>query len=212
MEPPLRAASGPLVLADISGYTAFLQSVAVAHSDAFSGGEIPAAYGILSGLIDGIVDRLAPPFTLAKLEGDAVFAYGTRDDAIPRGENLLACVRACYAGFHERVDHARSVLTCTCDVCVRMDLELKFVMHDGAFAIQRIAGQQELAGTDVVIVHRLMKNSAAQALGTGAYLLVTEALVNALDVPVAGAAEIVEVYDHLDPVRAFAMRPRREMK
>ena len=63
-EPP-SAASGPLLLADISGYTSFLQSVAVAHKDdAFADGAVPDAYEMMSDLMDGIVQRLVPPFTL----------------------------------------------------------------------------------------------------------------------------------------------------
>ena len=66
------ATSGPLVLADMSGYTAFLQDVALAHrDDAFADGQVPEAYGILTRLLDGIVGKLVPPYTLSKLEGDA---------------------------------------------------------------------------------------------------------------------------------------------
>ena len=76
-----RHADGPLILADIGGYTSFLRTVQVVHADdAFAGGRIPDAYGFVSSLLDGIVTRLVPPFTLAKLEGDAVFAY-TEDAA-----------------------------------------------------------------------------------------------------------------------------------
>ena len=86
------AASGPLVLADISGYTAFLQSVASAHAaDAFADGNVPEAYAILTRLLDGIVERLVPPFTLSKLEGDAVFAFATERDAVPTGSDVLMC-------------------------------------------------------------------------------------------------------------------------
>ena len=47
-------ASGPLVLADISGYTSFLQTVAFVHrDDAFADGRVPEAYEVLSGLLDG---------------------------------------------------------------------------------------------------------------------------------------------------------------
>ena len=85
------AASGPLVLADISGYTAFLQSVAFAHrDDAFADGAVPDAYAILTRLLDGIVGGLVPPFTLSKLEGDAVFAFATDRDAVPKGSEVLA--------------------------------------------------------------------------------------------------------------------------
>jgi hypothetical protein len=93
------AAEGPLLLADISGYTSFLTDVEVAHRhDAFANGAIPEAYGLMSSLLDGIVARVVPPFTLAKIEADAVFAFATADDAVPRGEALLECVRALLCG------------------------------------------------------------------------------------------------------------------
>ncbi len=67
---PPRAVRGPLLLADIGGYTSFLQSVAVAHQDdAFAGGKVPDAYALVSSLLDGIVGQIVPPFTLSKLEG-----------------------------------------------------------------------------------------------------------------------------------------------
>src|SRR5262245_36207514 len=101
------AASGPLVLADISGYTAFLQEVATAHrDDAFADGRVPEAYAILTRLLDGIVGRLVPPFTLSKLEGDAVFAFATDPDAVPSGGDVLACLESCYAEFRRQVGSA----------------------------------------------------------------------------------------------------------
>jgi hypothetical protein len=199
------AATGPLLLADISGYTGLLQGVAVAHADQFVGGVVPPAYDMVSSLVDGIVARLVPPFTLAKLEGDAVFAYGTDDAATPHGPDLLACVADCHASFRARLAAARDIWVCPCSACAVVDrLELKFVLHHGSFAIQQIVGQRELAGADVVIVHRLLKNGAAQALGSGAYLLVTEAAAAGLDVPTDAAVRLVETYQHLDPITTYA--------
>ena len=64
------AGRGTLLLADISGYTAFLQAVAEAHAaDMAAGTFVPKAYPLLTSLIDGIVERIAPPFVLSKLEG-----------------------------------------------------------------------------------------------------------------------------------------------
>ncbi|MDQ4081445.1 MAG: hypothetical protein M3123_00925, partial [Actinomycetota bacterium] len=69
------AQCGALLLADISGYTGFLQGVAGAHAaDMAAGRFVPKAYPLLTSLLDGIVERIAPPFALSKLEGDAVFA------------------------------------------------------------------------------------------------------------------------------------------
>lgn len=65
-----KSAQGPLLLADISGYTAFLQAVTEAHrDDAFADGAVPEAYRLMSSLLDGIVACIVPPFTLSKLEG-----------------------------------------------------------------------------------------------------------------------------------------------
>jgi hypothetical protein len=131
-------ASGPLVLADISGYTSFLQTVAHAHrDDAFAGGAVPDAYSVISSLLDGIVERLVPPFMLSKLEGDAVFAYSDGSTSVPRGQEALDCLNACYEDFRRRLDKARGASTCWCDACLQLNLlDLKFVLHAGAFVIQ----------------------------------------------------------------------------
>ena len=202
------AARGPLVLADISGYTSFLQSVATAHrDDAFADGAVPEAYAILSRVLDGIVARLTPPFTLSKLEGDAVFAYADGTTSVPRGQEMLDCIRACHADFRQRVDTAQEVWPCWCEACAQIDLlDLKFVLHAGGFVIQDIAGQRELVGSEVVLAHRLLKSRASELVGHTAYALVTDAASEALDIPDDGGLELVESYDgHSVSARVFAL-------
>ena len=157
-QPRPRTANGPLLLADIGGYTSFLRAVATWHAnDAFANGAVPDAYAMMSSLLDGIVGRLVPPFTLAKLEGDAVFAYATDGAAVPRGAALRACIDACYADFRGRLDQAHDIWSCRCDACMRIDqLDLKFILHAGPFVIQEIAGRSELVGPEVVMAHRLL--------------------------------------------------------
>lgn len=207
------AAEGPLLIADISGYTSFLQDVEAAHQhDAFANGAIPEAYGLMSSLLDGIVERVVPPFTLAKIEGDAVFTFGSATDAVPHGEALLDCVRACYAEFESRRAQAGEIWTCTCNACVRAaTLELKFVLHAGRYVLQEIAGSRELSGPEVVMTHRLLKNGAAAAIGSGAYLLLSAAAAGTLEVPVSDAISMTETYEHYKPIDTFAisLKPRR---
>ena len=208
---PPRRADGPLLLADIGGYTAFLRAVAAAHeADAFANGAIPDAYAMISSLLDGIVARLVPPFTLSKLEGDAVFAYAVDDAPIPDGSGLLACVAACYAEFLARLAAAHDVWTCRCDACLRIDsLDLKFILHAGPFVLQEIAGRAELVGPDVVMAHRLLKNEAAALLGSPAYILVTAVAAERFGVPTAGARQLVARYEHYPPIETFVfpLRP-----
>ena len=44
-------------------------------------------------------------------------------------------------------------------------LDLKFVVHHGAYIAQRVAGTTELVGADVALAHRLLKNGVAEATG-----------------------------------------------
>lgn len=198
------AASGPLLLADISGYTSFLQSVADAHrDDAFANGAVPNAYAMISDLLDGIVSGVVPPFTLAKLEGDAVFAYAEEATQLPAGAAMLGCFADCYAGFRRRLDMAHEVWSCRCEACSRIDsLDLKFILHAGAFVIQAIAGSRELVGPEVVMAHRLLKTGAASVAGQRAYVLITEAAAVRFGVPTEGSISLVETYEHYAPIRA----------
>jgi hypothetical protein len=202
--PRSEAANGPLLLADISGYTAFLSSVADAHrDDAFAGGTIPDAYALVSSLLDGIIEGVVPPFALAKLEGDAVFAFAVSAAGMPQGSRVLDCIEGCYAAFRTRLEGARSIWSCRCTACARVEsLDLKFVLHAGPFVVQRVGGGRELVGSDVVLVHRLLKNRAAEVIGPRPYALLTDAAIRMLAIPVDGSVAIEERYEHLAPVTA----------
>ena len=88
-------------------------------------------------------------------------------------------------------------------------LELKFIVHAGAFVIQTIAGTSELVGPEVVMAHRLLKNDAVATLGTGAYLLTAPA-VERYDVLVEDALPMTAEYEHHDPVGTYLFRLRQD--
>jgi hypothetical protein len=205
--PTFQPQTGPLLIADISGYTSFLQDVATVHAeDAFADGNVPRAFPMMSSLLDGIVSTVVPPFTLSKLEGDAVFVFATAADGAPEGQELLDIVGRSYAEFRRRLADARQNLTCTCGTCSRASvLDLKFVLHAGRFMVQEIAGSRELVGADVVLAHRLLKNSATDAVGRRAYLLVTEAAASRLGIPTDGAVRQTQTPADLDPVETFVV-------
>jgi hypothetical protein len=190
------------MLADISGYTGFLEAVGIAHHDDLFGGDaVPAAYPLISTLLDGIIARLIPPFRLAKLEGDAVFAYATTDDDLPQGADMLGCMARCYSSFQAQLASAQELWSCRCDACMRVgSLDLKFVLHAGSFVIQSIGGGRELAGPDVVVAHRLLKNQGAQVLGTHGYALVTAVAMQRLGIPVAASTPLAERTDGGRPI------------
>jgi hypothetical protein len=197
---------GSLLLADISGYTGFLQGVADAHRAlVIEAEEPPPAYAMMSSLLDRIVTILEPRYRLAKFEGDAVFA--TADDAGElRGKDVLDCLRACHEGFTQRLADANSIWTCQCDSCSRAGmLGLKFVLHHGDAVVQRIAGREELLGPDVNTVHRLLKNHVTERIGRRPYALITDAALAALDIPADGMTEITETYDQIPTIAAHVL-------
>jgi hypothetical protein len=70
--------------------------------------------------------------------------------------------------------------------------------------VQSIAGRDELVGPEVVIAHRLLKSRAADAVGQTAYVLVTDAAAQLLDIPANGGVTVVETFDPSPPVSCTA--------
>ena len=162
--------SGCLGLADISGYTSYLAEAELDH-----------AQDVLEDLTETVVRALSPPMKLNKLEGDAAFVYlpGERVDA----SMLLDTFDAAYFAFRRRQDAIDRATQCDCNACVLIPrLDLKFVAHHGAFGRQHVAGREELSGSDVILVHRLLKNHVVDAIGHAGYALYTDAVVAAMGV------------------------------
>jgi hypothetical protein len=194
------------VLADISGYTRFLEAVGAAHAIQLEEGETPAAYPLMTTLLDSIVRNLVPPFTLAKLEGDAVFAYAPGPALALRGPAVVACLQGCYASFRDHLRRTEEALTCTCAACTTVSsLDLKFVLHHGGYVAQTIAGSTELLGPDVTAAHRLLKNDVTATTGWRAYALLTRATFEHLEVP-ADAGRLMDLsYEHVGRIEALAL-------
>jgi uncharacterized protein YndB with AHSA1/START domain len=174
-----------LLISDISGYTSYLAGVELDH-----------AQDILADLIGTVVTTLQPTFRLAKLEGDAAFMAAPEADV--DGSLLLDVIERCYFGFRRRRRDVRQATTCECDACMRIpDLNLKFVAHAGPVVRQQMAGLDELMGRDVIVVHRLLKNTVTEASGATAYALLTDACTTAmgLDPAALGMQPHTETYD-----------------
>ena len=192
---------GYFVLADISGYTSFLSQTELDH-----------AQEILTDLIETVLKRVKPLLTVHKIEGDAVFAYAP-EERITRGETLLELVEATYCDFRERMKNVRRHTTCTCRACQSIPmLDLKFIVHHGDFVVQDIAGTPELAGSDVNLAHRLLKNHVTEQTGWRAYALFTGPALEHMHVLPENLVDGSESYEHLGQVRTCTMdmHPRYE--
>ena len=174
-----------LLIADISGYTNYL-----------AGTELDHAQDILADLMTTVVSALRPGFRLAKLEGDAAFTFalGERLD----GSQLLDTTERTYFAFRRRLRDIAQATACECNACTLMpSLDLKMVAHHGAIIRHRIAGHEELVGSDVIVVHRLLKNHVVDGLGIPAYALLSDACVAlmGMDPTALGMTRYSETYD-----------------
>jgi hypothetical protein len=185
---------GYLVLADISGYTSYLAGVELAH-----------ARDILSELLEVIIERFKPLLTIVKLEGDAVFAYVPKMKIL-RDETLLELLESTYLAFRDRVEGIRRRTTCECNACRAIpSLDLKFILHYGEYLVQNVSGITELVGSDVNLVHRLLKNHVSDATKWKAYALFTEAGLMQMDVKLENLHEQIERYEHLGEVKTYSL-------
>ncbi|HXH82632.1 MAG TPA: DUF2652 domain-containing protein [Candidatus Tectomicrobia bacterium] len=182
---------GVLVLADISGFTAFVTATELEHGPP-----------IIATLLEEVVARLAPPLEVMEIEGDAVFALGVHGTVVPPA-SLLDVIHDAFAGFRERRRELERDDSCSCAACRNVwRLRLKVIAHYGAFVVQRVAGRLQAAGREVILAHRLLKNRLAR---TGDYALLTRPAVAYMGVDPAQAALVphTERYEHFGAVECF---------
>ena len=159
-----------LLIADIGGYTRFMKvhRVNLAH-----------AQDIVARLLEAVIDAARPQLKLSKLEGDAALFYAPYDTADARKRAGLAeRIASIHAAFAQRRQELVDARMCNCDSCLQAgQLKLKFVTHLGEIAFQKVHRLIELAGMDVILVHRLLKNNVPLP----EYVLMTEPVLEELD-------------------------------
>ena len=187
----MKTQDGILVLADISGFTAFVTATELEHGPQ-----------IIGALLEAVMHRLSPPLEIQEVEGDAVFALGA-DATLPQPGDLLDVFEAAFAAFKDVQRELAADESCTCGACRSVEsLDLKIVAHRGRFLRHAVGGRAQVAGADVILAHRLLKNAVTDQR---AYLLLTEALRAwlRLDARRERFADHVESYEHLGEVRCF---------
>ena len=146
--------------------------------------------------------QLSPPLEIQEVEGDAVFAVGA-DGAVAPPVSLLAVLDDAFGAFKDLQRSMAADDSCSCGACQSVgNLDLKFVAHHGRFLRQLVGGRGQVAGVDVILAHRLLKNGLEEKR---AYLLLTEAALRwlGIDGRRANLTAHVERYEHLGDVRCF---------
>lgn len=159
-----------LLIADIGGYTNFLQ---------WNRKHLAHAQVTVAGLLEAVIDA-GMGLKLAKLEGDAAFFWAPDGDpGVVVGQRLPNMHRS----FLAKRDMLALDRACDCASCSQLEgLTLKFVAHQGEVAEQRVKRHAELVGLDVILVHRMLKNSVP----LDEYVLMTDPVVDRLEEPWRG--------------------------
>ena len=187
-----RLESGFLVLADISGFTAFVTATELEH-----GAEVTGV------LLAGVMEALAPPLEIQELEGDAVFALAP-DNVEERDRALMDAFSRAFEAFSERQREISLDTSCYCRACRGvLGLSLKLIVHHGSFMRQVVRGRSRVAGPDIILAHRFLKNDVEPTT----YVLFTDTAVERLgiDPAAAGMERYTGKYAHFDKRDCFVV-------
>src|SRR5688500_6753380 len=94
---------GPLVLADLSGYTTFIAATGLGHS-----------HGLVRRRLHTVVASLKGRLEMVQLEGDGVFFVG--EGVAPA---LIQWLEASYLTFHRRMRTFLERRQCSCGACTK---------------------------------------------------------------------------------------------
>ena len=185
---------GYLIITDISGYTGFLTRAELEH-----------AHDVLDSLFKTLLSNINPPLMVSKLEGDTIFAFSP-DGSFIQGQTLLEAIENLYYAFASALETMRINTTCTCNACKLIPtLDLKFAIHYGEFMRAMVGSGEELSGPDVILVHRLLKNTVIEETGIKAYAFFTQAAVDHMDLGEITDSMIkhTENYEHIGDVPGY---------
>ncbi len=165
-------------IADISGYTQYMVRNQMEHD-----------HGVLliNELMAALVDEVALPMEVSKLEGDAIFLYLPYEKLSAEMHNdprlLTEKILRFFTTFQRKINAMQEVSVCDCGACTHLSsLDIKIVVHFGKASMVKIGSFMELSGVDVILVHRLLKNQVKERR----YLLLTDAAYQKLKLPAEG--------------------------
>lgn len=189
-----------LLIADISGYTKFMTSKrkSLAHAQA-----------IITELMNSIISEIKVPLHIVEIEGDAVYFYGVEEPGVYTWEQIVSIISKklldFFHVFYRRLDYLKHSVMCHCNACDGVsDLKLKIIVNLGDAFFYKIASFSKLSGPDVILLHRLLKNS----IETSEYLLMTKrAFFEISQYQEFEVEKRVENYDNFGPVNIYVNYP-----
>lgn len=155
---------GYLLLADISGFVPFVVESEVDHANE-----------IVQELLEFIITKVNSAFTIAQIDGDAIFAYA-HNERILRGETLFELLETTYTAYKDQLLQVSRVRTCGCNACRNASkLDLKFAVHFGEYIPNEFQKQFDLIGLAPFFIRkREWKEPVKEAMDWRGYALFTQ--------------------------------------
>jgi len=151
-----------LFLPDISGFTSFVQSTEVSHSQ-----------HIVAELLELLIESNTMGLELAEVEGDALFFY--KEGPLPTKEELEAQIEKMMVVFYSHLRLLQKNRICPCKACISAPtLDLKIIAHSGDVQFMTVQDRKKPFGPEVIQAHRLMKNS----VDSDRYVLLSQSLAD----------------------------------
>ena len=201
---------GFIVLVDISGYTNFISghNLNYSENEKLSQGQAHAEQ-IISDLLEKVIDELDGVLTINKLQGDAALFYAVADNRNDVSNKILKKLQTSFEVFNKRLEEIKFCETCKCGTCADIgNLKLKSFVHFGDFLIKKVNQFKEIAGQDVILAHRLMKNT----ISVSEYMLFTKRFTEIKNVNSLGQIEDrVEKYDDVGNIDCSIFYPDKDL-
>ncbi|MDB5198517.1 MAG: hypothetical protein JWO92_480 [Chitinophagaceae bacterium] len=151
---------GLIFIPDISGFTHFVNSVELDHSQ-----------HIIHELLEIILEANQMDLNISEIEGDAILFY--KFGALPDLSLAYEQVEKMFLAFHKHLEFYERRRTCHCNACISViNLTLKVITHYGEFKEYKIRNFRKLIGKDIIIAHQLLKNN----ISNHEYWLITNSL------------------------------------
>jgi hypothetical protein len=142
--------NGLIFIPDISGFTQFVTSVELKHSQ-----------HIIQELLELLLDANIMELNVSDVEGNAILFY--KFGELPDLIEIYQQVEKMFRDFHKHLELYETRRTCHCNACITaIHLSLKIISHYGEFTEYRINKFHSLFGKDIIISHRLLKNEITQ--------------------------------------------------
>ncbi|NNC93944.1 MAG: DUF2652 domain-containing protein [Chitinophagales bacterium] len=149
-----------LFIPDISGFTKFVQSTEIEHSQ-----------HIVQELLELLIDSNRLDLVVNEIEGDAIFFF--KEGTLPGLREIEEQAELMFIKFHEHLLQYQRDRICDCGACsTAHELSLKIIVHVGEVQKMQIKDKTKLFGPEVIVLHALLKNSISE----DQYLLATEGI------------------------------------